>query len=100
MLQMNTNLFIRYSLQSLATWIALVSKAPAFTIEEGWTAGTSTVIFVPSFTCPDVATVQMNGTCHYIFAQSQTKWLSCTGTIFVPALLNEVRNSMLDLVTC
>ena len=52
---MNSILYTRSSLQSLATGIAIVSKAPAFT---------STVAFPPSCTCPDATTVRENGTCH------------------------------------
>jgi len=58
---MITILYIRSSLQPLV--ITTVIKAPAFTIAEGCTSGTSTVAFVPSCTCPDAAKMRENGTC-------------------------------------
>ena len=54
------------------------------------------VVFEPSCTCPNVATVRENGTCHRRVAQSRIKQVLWTGAIFVPALLTEVMNSMLD----
>ena len=76
---------------------------PMITMTYGCTLGTSMVAFVPSYTCPNAGTVRENDTCHRRVALSPTKWLTCTGTMFVPALLTEVNaglSNILPVETC
>jgi len=76
--------------------VTTVNKVLAFTIEDGCTLGTDTVAFVPSCTCLWCSHTAREWHMPLKSWQNQLKWLSCTGTIFVPALRTEVRNLMVD----
>jgi len=71
-----------------------IIEVPVFTVTEGCTPGTSTVTLYLHVHAP------MQPQCKRMtHVTEELKWLPYTGTIFVSALLTEVRNLMLDKVT-